>query len=144
MINSINILIVEDNPGDARLIDEALNEGKIVNTSNHVDDGAKALAYLRKEGAYADKQKPDLILLDLNLPKIDGREVLEQIKKDAKLCKIPVIILTTSENEDDVAKSYELHANCYIRKPVEYDVFLRVVKTIEDFWLSTVILPNGG
>jgi CheY-like chemotaxis protein len=136
-----NILLVEDNPGDVRLTREALKEGKISNDLNVVGDGVEALAYLRREGRYAGAERPDLILLDLNLPKKDGREVLQEIKGDGDLKKIPVVVLTTSAAERDILKAYDLHANCYITKPVDLDQFIRVVQLIEDFWLTIVKLP---
>jgi two-component system, chemotaxis family, response regulator Rcp1 len=142
---SIEILLVEDNPGDVRLTEEALKEGKVINRLSVVPDGVEALAYLRKTGEYASAATPDLVLLDLNLPKKDGREVLAEVKQDPELRKIPVVVLTTSRDEQDILKSYDLHANCYITKPVDFEQFIRVVRAIEDFWLSVVKLPpNGG
>jgi CheY-like chemotaxis protein len=138
---SAKILLVEDNPGDVRLTREALKEGKILNELSVVEDGVEALAYLRREGRYTEAERPDLILLDLNLPKKDGREVLEEIKGDNSLKKIPVVILTTSAAERDILKAYDLHANCYITKPVDLDQFIHVVQLIEDFWLTIVKLP---
>ncbi len=138
----IDILLVEDNAGDARLAKEALKESKIANNLSTVVDGEQALSYLKKTGDYRDAVTPDLILLDLNLPKVDGREVLEIIKKDENLRLIPVVILTTSKAEEDIVKSYKLHANCYITKPLDLDQFMKVVKAIEDFWLSIVKLPQ--
>jgi chemotaxis family two-component system response regulator Rcp1 len=135
------ILLVEDNPGDVRLTMEALKEGKILNEVSVVSDGVEALAFLHREGGYAGAARPDLILLDLNLPKKDGREVLEEIKGDDDLKKIPVVVLTTSAAERDILKAYNLHANCYIAKPVDLDQFIRVVQSIEDFWLTIVRLP---
>jgi CheY-like chemotaxis protein len=143
MVRPIEILLVEDNPGDIRLTKEALKEAKVLNTLTVVQDGVEALACLRREGRYADAKRPDLILLDLNLPRKDGREVLAEIKKDGALKFIPVVILTTSQDEQDVLKSYGLHANCYITKPVELEQFISVVKAIEDFWLGIVVLPSG-
>jgi two-component system, chemotaxis family, response regulator Rcp1 len=137
----IEILLVEDNPGDARLTLEAFNEGRVLNNFNVVKDGVEALEYLRREGKYANAVQPDLILLDLNLPRKDGREVLEEIKGDERLMKIPVIVLTTSAAEEDIARAYTRHANCYITKPVDLDQFLRVVHSIESFWLTLVRLP---
>lgn len=139
----IEILLVEDNPGDIRLTEEAFREGKIANRMNVVQDGQAALNYLKKRDPYADAVRPDLILLDLNLPKRDGREILEIIKSDPDLMRIPVVVLTTSRSANDVQASYNLHANCYITKPVEMDDFFRVTRTIEDFWLCVVSLPNG-
>lgn len=138
----IEILLVEDNPGDVRLIIEAFKEGKVNNNLSIVEDGFEAILYLRREGKYTDVPRPDLILLDLNLPKKDGREVLSEIKNDPGFKKIPVIVLTTSQAELDVLKSYELNANCYVSKPVEFDRFLSVIKSIEDFWLNIVKLPS--
>lgn len=140
----IEILLVEDNPGDARLTIEAFKDGKVTNNLAVVPDGVEALAYLRREGRYADVRTPDLILLDLNLPRKDGREVLAAIKEDPALMAIPVIVLTTSSSQDDVARAYGHHANCYITKPVNLDQFLRVINSIEDFWLSLVRLPVHG
>jgi CheY-like chemotaxis protein len=137
----IEILLVEDNPGDVRLTKEALKEGKVMNVLNTVGDGEEALGYLRRQGPYAQATRPDLILLDLNLPRKSGREVLEEIKEDPELKRIPVVILTVSEAEQDIIKSYNLHANCYITKPVNLEQFIEVVKSIEDFWLTVVMLP---
>ena len=137
----IEILLVEDNPGDVRLTVEALKEGKIRNNFHTVEDGVEAMAFLRRQGPYADVPRPDLILLDLNLPKKNGQEVLAEIKDDAELRRIPVVILTVSQAEQDILKSYNLHANCYINKPVDLDQFLEVVKSIENFWLTVVMLP---
>ncbi len=137
----IEILMVEDNPGDVRLTVEALKEGKVRNNLQTVEDGEEALAFLRRQGRYAEATRPDLILLDLNLPKMNGREVLAVIKEDQDLRRIPVVILTVSEAEQDIIKSYNLHANCYITKPVDLDQFLEVVKSIENFWLTVVMLP---
>ncbi len=139
---TIEILLVEDNPGDARLTLEAFKEGKMLNNIRVIGDGLEALAYLRRQGPdYANSVQPDLILLDLNLPKKDGREVLAEIKSDDHLKKIPVVVLTTSADEEDVARAYGSHANCYITKPVEFDQFLDVVHSIGSFWLSLVKLP---
>ena len=140
-IRPVEILLVEDNPGDVRLTKEAMKEGKIINNLNVVEDGAEALAYLRKNGKFKDANRPDLILLDLNLPKKNGREVLAEIKQDINLKQIPVVILTVSKAEEDVLKTYELHANCFITKPVDLEQFIKVVKSIEDFWFSIVKLP---
>jgi len=139
----IQILLVEDNPGDVRLTREVLKDGRINNTLNVVGDGVEALAFLRHEGAYADAGPQDLVLLDLNLPKKDGREVLAEMKADPALRRIPVIILTTSSAELDILGAYDLYANCYITKPVDLDQFVKVVRSIEDFWLSIVKLPGG-
>ncbi len=137
----IEILLVEDNPGDVRLTKEALKEGKVSNHLYVAKDGVEALAFLHREGRYAEASHPDLILLDLNLPKKNGPEVLKEIKEDPELRRIPVVILTISEAEQDILKSYDLHANCYITKPVNLDQFLTVIKSIEDFWLTVVKLP---
>jgi chemotaxis family two-component system response regulator Rcp1 len=137
----IEILMVEDNPGDIRLTVEALKEGKVRNNLHTVGDGEEALAFLRRQGPYAEAPRPDLILLDLNLPKKTGQEVLAEIKEDPDLRRIPVVILTVSEAEADILKTYNLHANCYITKPVDLDRFIEVVKSIEDFWLTVVMLP---
>jgi CheY-like chemotaxis protein len=140
-VHGIEILLVEDNPGDVRLTREALRDGKIVNNLHVAEDGVDALAFLRREGKYRDAVRPELILLDLNLPKKDGREVLAEIKADEALKRIPVVILTSSEAEQDIVKSYNLHANCYVTKPVDLDQFITVVKSIEHFWLKVVRLP---
>ena len=140
---TVEILLIEDNPGDVRLTIEALKESKIINNLNVVYDGIEALSYLQKEGIYKDKPRPDLIILDLNLPKKDGREVLGEIKSEDSLKQIPIVILTTSEAEEDIIKSYELHANCYITKPVNMEQFIKVVKSVGDFWFSIVMLPPG-
>ncbi|HEY1374138.1 MAG TPA: response regulator [Candidatus Binatia bacterium] len=137
-----NILLVEDNPGDVRLTMEALKEGKILNEIRVAEDGVEAIAYLRRAGKYAGAPRPDLILLDLNLPRKNGRDVLEEIKGDADLKKIPVVVLTTSAAERDILGAYNLHANCYITKPVDLEQFMRVVQSIEDFWLTIVKLPQ--
>ena len=138
----VEILLVEDNPGDARLTQEALRDGKVYNKLSVVPDGVEAMAYLRREGRYAGARQPDLILLDLNLPKKDGREVLQEIKADERLRRIPVVVLTSSNAEQDVLKSYGLHANCYVTKPVDLDQFMGAVKAIENFWLTVVTLPR--
>ena len=143
MKDSINILLIEDNPGDVRLTLEALKESKIINNLQVVEDGIEALSYLKKDGNYKDKPRPDLIILDLNLPKKDGREVLGEIKSEDSLKQIPIVILTTSEAEEDIIKSYELHANCYITKPVNMEQFVKVVKSVGEFWFSIVMLPPG-
>jgi two-component system, chemotaxis family, response regulator Rcp1 len=137
----IEILLVEDNPGDVRLAVEALRDAKVRNQLHAVADGVEAIAFLRRQGRYAGVPRPDLILLDLNLPRKDGREVLAEIKQDADLKRIPVVILTSSAAEQDILQAYNLHANCYITKPVDLDQFLRVVRSIEDFWLVVVRLP---
>jgi CheY-like chemotaxis protein len=137
----VEILLVEDNPGDVRLTEETLKEFRVLNHLSVVGDGVEAMAFLRHEGKYAKASRPDLILLDLNLPKKDGREVLKEIKVDEQLKRIPVVILTTSSAEQDILNTYELHANCYITKPVDLDQFSAVVKSIEDFWFMTARLP---
>lgn len=142
-MKSIEILLVEDNPADIRLTEEVLKSSKIRNILNVVMDGVEAIDFLKKEGKYKDASSPDIILLDLNLPKKDGREVLSDIKSDPLLRHIPVVILTTSEAEQDIFKTYDLHANCYITKPVDFDQFISVIKLIEDFWLNIVKLPNN-
>jgi CheY-like chemotaxis protein len=137
----VEILLVEDNPGDVRLTKEALKEGKVYNNLHWAKDGVEALEFLRREGKHAKAPRPDIILLDLNLPKKDGREVLAVIKKDAVLKHIPVVVLTTSKADEDVLKSYELHANCYVTKPVDLEKFIQVVQSIDRFWLTVVTLP---
>lgn len=137
----IEILLVEDNPGDVRLTKEALREGKVANNLSIAADGVEALAFLRREGQYANAARPDMVLLDLNLPRKDGRQVLAEIKIDPDLRRIPVVVLTTSKAEEDILKTYDLHANCYIAKPVDLEQFIRVVKSIDDFWLTVVRLP---
>ncbi len=137
----IEILLVEDNPGDVRLTKAALKEGKIMNVLKTVDNGEEALEYLRRQGTYGQAKRPDLILLDLNLPRKSGQEVLAEIKEDQELKRIPVVILTVSEAEQDIVKSYNLHANCYITKPVNLEQFIEVIESIEDFWLTVVMLP---
>jgi chemotaxis family two-component system response regulator Rcp1 len=140
----VEILLVEDNPGDVRLTQEVFKEGKVRNLLNVVYNGEEAMAFLRREGRFANAPRPDIILLDLNLPRKDGREVLAEIKADPDLKRIPVVILTTSQAESDLIQSYNLHANCYIVKPVDLDHFIDVVKTIEGFWLQIVKLPPNG
>src|SRR5450432_4307169 len=137
----IDILLVEDNPGDVRLTREALAEGKVLNHLHVVGDGVEALDYLLQRGQYPGATRPDLVLLDLNLPKKDGREVLAQIKANDDLKRIPVVVLTTSQAEEDIFKSYDLHANCYIAKPVDFENFIQVVRSIDTFWLTVVRLP---
>lgn len=137
----IEILLVEDNPGDVRLTREALHDGKINNRLHHAQDGVEALAFLRGQPPFTNAPRPDLILLDLNLPRMDGREVLEAIKADVTLNQIPVVVLTTSKAEEDVLRSYGLHANCYIVKPLDFDHFTEVVNAIENFWFRIVKLP---
>jgi two-component system, chemotaxis family, response regulator Rcp1 len=140
----VEILLVEDNPGDVRLTKEALREGKVYNNLHWAKDGVEALEFLRREGKHAKAPRPDIILLDLNLPKKDGREVLEIIKGDEQLKYIPVVVLTTSKAEEDVVKSYALHANCYVTKPVDLEKFIVVVRSIDIFWLTVVTLPPNG
>ena len=137
----IDILLVEDNPGDVRLTREALRDGKIYNNLYVAKDGVEAMAFLHKTGQYSRAPRPDLILLDLNLPRKDGHEVLAEVKTDESLRRIPVVILTTSQAEEDIIKTYDLHVNCYITKPVDLDQFVKIVKSIEDFWLTIVKLP---
>ena len=141
VVRVVEILLVEDNEGDVRLTREALKEGRIRNRLSVVQDGEQALAFLRREGAHADAPRPDLILLDLNLPRLDGREVLAAIKNDPALKSIPVVVLTSSRTEQDLLRAYDLHANCFITKPVEFEQFIEVVRSIEDFWLTIVVLP---
>ena len=141
MTRCVEILLVEDNLGDVRLTREAFKEGHISHRLHVAEDGIKALAYLRREGVYANAIRPDIILLDLNLPKKDGREVLAEIKTDERFKRIPVVVLTTSQADQDILKVYSLHANCYIAKPVDLNNFIAVVRSIEKFWLSVVRLP---
>lgn len=140
----IEILLVEDNPADVRLTQEALKEEKFYSNLSVVTDGVEAMAYLRREGRYAEAPRPDLILLDLNLPRKDGREVLEEVKSDPDLKVIPVVVLTMSKADEDIARSYRLHANCYVTKPVDLGQFLTVARSIQDFWLTIVKLPPNG
>lgn len=137
----VEILLVEDNPGDVRLTIEALKEGKVSNNLAVVSDGVEALDYLHRRGAFRDVTMPDIILLDLNLPRMDGREVLREIKAHDKLRRIPIVVLTTSSAEEDILRSYDLHVNCYITKPVDMDQFIEAVKAIDQFWFSVVTLP---
>ena len=141
MSQPVEILLVEDEPGHVRLMMEALKEVKIHNRVCVVEDGEEAMVYLRKQGRYADAVRPDLVLLDLNLPRKDGREVLAEMKADSELKRIPVVIMTVSRAEEDILKAYMLHANCYIPKPIDLDQFLGIVRSIEDFWLTIVKLP---
>lgn len=143
MDKPVEILLVEDNPGDVRLTQEILKEGKVLNNLHVVSDGMAALAFLRQEGLYREAVRPDVILLDLNLPKKNGQEVLLDIKTDPQLKQIPVVILTTSEAEQDIIQVYSSHANCYITKPVDLDQFILVIKVIEEFWLTIVKLPSN-
>jgi CheY-like chemotaxis protein len=142
-VQPIEILLVEDSPADVRLTFEALKEEKIYNNLHVVTDGVEAIAFLRREGKYAKAVRPDLILLDLNLPKKDGREVLKEIKSDDDLKAIPVVVLTVSKSEEDILKSYNLHANCYINKPVDLNQFMKVIRSIQEFWLTIVKLPTN-
>jgi two-component system response regulator len=141
ILDTIDILVVEDNPGDARLIREVLNDNKLYNSLNIVNDGVEAMSFLHNEGKYASVARPDLIILDLNLPRKDGREVLAEIKADRELMHIPLVIMTISQAEEDILKTYKLHANCYITKPIDLNEFIKVIKSIEDFWFSVVKLP---
>jgi two-component system, chemotaxis family, response regulator Rcp1 len=141
-VHPIELLLVEDSEPDVRLTVEALREAKVKNRLWVVEDGVEALAFLRREGQHSDSPRPDLILLDLNLPRKDGRQVLKEIKSDESLKRIPVVVLTTSKSEEDVLRAYDLHANCYITKPVDFNRFMEVVKSIEDFWLTVVRLPD--
>lgn len=141
LIEEIEILLVEDDPGDVRLTQEALRASKVRNKLHVVEDGVDAMAFLHRQGRYIDAPKPDIILLDLNLPRMDGREVLREIKDDDDLKRIPVVVLTTSAADEDILTSYNLHANCYITKPVDLSQFVRIVKSIEGFWFSIVKLP---
>ncbi len=140
----VEILLVEDNPGDERLTREALREGKVYHNLHWVKDGVQAMEFLRRQGKYASVPRPDIVLLDLNLPRKDGREVLEEIKTDEDLKRIPVVVLTTSKAEEDVLRTYNLHANCYVTKPVDLEKFIVVVKSIDVFWLTVVTLPPNG
>jgi CheY-like chemotaxis protein len=137
----IEVLLVEDDPGDVLMTQEAFEEHKVRNNLSVVNDGAEAIAFLRREGQYADAPRPDLVLLDLNLPRRDGREVLAEIKNDPQLRQIPVVVLTTSQADEDIVRSYELHANAYVTKPVDFDRFIKVVHQIDDFFVSVVKLP---
>ncbi|MEZ0360047.1 response regulator [Mycobacterium sp. SA01] len=142
MDDEIHILLVEDNPGDVRLTREALRGAKVANDLHVVGDGEAAIDYLRRRGRYTDAPRPDIVLLDLNLPRLDGREVLSDIKSDPELAKIPIIILTSSSAERDINSAYELHANCYISKPVDFTEFIEAVRSLEGFWLRIVRLPK--
>ncbi len=139
----IEILLIEDSPGDVRLTVEALKEAKVLNRLSVVADGVEAMAFLKRTDSYAGAPRPDLILLDLNLPRKDGRQVLEEVKSDPDLRRIPVVVLTTSRLQEDVTRAYDLHANCYITKPVDFKQFIGVVRSVEDFWLTVVKLPRG-
>jgi len=136
------ILLVEDNPGDVELTREALDEGRVANNLHVVDDGADAVDFLFRRGKFAKAPRPDIILLDLNLPKKDGRQVLSEIKTEPELSQIPVVVLTTSQAEEDILRAYQLHANCYVIKPVDFNQFLHIISMIEEFWLSVVKLPK--
>jgi CheY-like chemotaxis protein len=142
--NPIEILLVEDSLADVRLTEEAFRDAKVLNHMSVATDGAEAMQFLRREGPHAEAPRPDLILLDLNLPRKDGRQVLQEIKDDPNLRRIPVVVLTTSRAEEDVLRAYDLHANCYITKPVDFLQFISVVRSIEGFWLSVVKLPRNG
>jgi CheY-like chemotaxis protein len=142
-LTAIEILLVEDDPGDVLMTREALSQSKLVHDIQVVDDGEQALDYLRRRGAYGDARRPDLILLDLNLPRLSGTEVLSEIKDDPDLRSIPVVVLTTSDAEEDVLRSYQLHANAYVTKPVDFDAFVKVVRQVDDFFLSVVRLPRS-
>ncbi|MGB9004801.1 MAG: response regulator [Candidatus Aminicenantales bacterium] len=144
LVRPIEILLVEDNPGDADLTREAMENSKMYLTMHVVGDGVEAMAFLRRRGKYADAPRPDIVLLDLNLPRMNGKEVLAEIKADQDLKRIPVVILTISKDEEDILRSYDLHANCYITKPIDLSQFIKVVQAIEDFWLSIVKLPPNG
>lgn len=144
LIHAVDVLLVEDNPGDVRLTREALKEGKINVNLRVANDGLEAMKMLRQEGEYANLPLPDIVLLDLNMPKMDGREVLRLIKSDDTLKRLPVVVLTTSAAEKDILQAYGLHANCYITKPVELEEFMEIVKSIEGFWLTVVKLPKSG
>lgn len=142
--SQVEILLIEDNSGDVRLTIEALKEQQINNNLHVVNDGEEALAFLRNEGAYAAAPRPHLIFLDLNLPKRHGREVLAEIKNDERLKRIPVIVLTTSKSDEDIAKSYDLHANCYIIKPADFERFVEIIHSIKEFWFSVAVLPDSS
>ena len=142
MDDEIHILLVEDNPGDVRLTREALRGARVANDLQVVGDGEEAIEYLRQRGRYVNAHRPDIILLDLNLPRLDGREVLMDIKSDPDLAKIPIIVLTSSSAERDIQSAYELHANCYISKPVDFTEFIEAVRSLEGFWLRIVRLPR--
>jgi two-component system, chemotaxis family, response regulator Rcp1 len=139
--NNLAILLVEDNPGDVRLTQEAFREGLFEKQLSVAPDGVEAMAYLRRQGPYADARRPDVILLDLNLPRKDGREVLAEIKGDSDLRRIPVVVLSTSRSEEDITRSYDLHANCYVTKPADFDEYVDTVRSIEEFWMRVVKLP---
>ncbi len=138
----VQILIVEDNPADARLVREVMRDSKILNEIRWVPDGVEAMASLRKQGKYTDAPRPNLIFLDLNMPRKDGREVLAEVKADPDLRRIPIVVMTSSQAEEDIARAYDHHANCYVRKPIDFEQFHSVVKTLENFWFSTVEIPT--
>lgn len=140
--NPVEILLAEDNPGDVKLTEKALEQGQIANNLHVTNDGVEALKFLQQEGEYADAPRPDLILLDLNMPRKDGQDVLAELKDDDDLSPIPVVVLTSSESEEDIAKSYELNANAFLTKPVDFDGFMHIVDTLEDFWFQVVKLPE--
>jgi CheY-like chemotaxis protein len=142
LLNAIDVLLVDDDPGDTLMIREAFEHNKVRNALASVADGVQAMQYLRREGEYANASRPDLILLDLNLPRKDGREVLAEIKGDPELSTIPVVVLTTSHAEEDVLRSYQLHANAYVTKPVDFDRFIEVVRQIDEFFVTVVKLPR--
>ena len=142
-VRPIEVLLVEDDEGDVLMTREALDEGKVFNRLTVVGDGVEAIAYLRREDPYAEVTRPDLVLLDLNLPKRDGRQVLEEVKADPELRRIPIVVLTTSEADEDVLRSYDLHANAYVTKPVDFDRFVEVIRQIDEFFISIVRLPPG-
>ena len=144
MSDPIEILLVEDNPGDVELTREALHDSKVHMHLSVASDGVEALAFLRREGRYGDVPRPDLILLDLNLPKKDGRTVLAEVKAEPSLRNIPIVILTSSQAEQDIVRAYDLHANCYVTKPVDFDQFISIVRSIEQFWFTVVKLPRDG
>lgn len=141
-VRPIQILLVEDSPSDVKLTLTALKRAKVANRVSHVEDGVQAMEFLHKKGAYTTAPRPDLVLLDLNLPRKDGREVLQEMKNDPSLALIPVVVLTTSQAEQDIMRSYQLHANCYVTKPVNFERFLEIVQSIENFWLTVVELPS--
>ena len=138
----VQILIVEDNPADARLVREVMRDSKILNEIRWVPDGVEAMACLRKQGKYTDAPRPNLIFLDLNMPRKDGREVLAEVKADPDLRRIPIVVMTSSQAEEDIARAYDHHANCYVRKPIDFEQFHSVVKTLENFWFATVEIPS--
>jgi two-component system, chemotaxis family, response regulator Rcp1 len=142
MPRPVQILIVEDNPADARLVREVMRDSKVINEIQWVADGVEAIAFLRRQGKYANAPRPNLIFLDLNMPRKDGREVLKEVKADADLRRIPVVVMTSSQAEEDIARAYDHHANCYVRKPLDFNQFHEVVKSLESFWFATVELPS--